>query len=219
MHPLCCISLESPGGSIRDQSPEPPLSASLLRARSLPATATAGGSDGNAGRSEATVAGVLYKWTNYGKGWRSRWFRLRNGVLSYTKIRRTENLNLLMSPASDDVTLIGEISANRLSRLDSSGRRKHHQKTVGIVHLKVQFYHRSNRCVLHRDIPIVFVSIWKFFFSFTRIWFDQKKAKKKQKEYEWKQGLDNRASYKFKNQWFLALFAMFLWLSLFVGVC
>ncbi|KAM3687041.1 hypothetical protein ACB098_10G047800 [Castanea mollissima] len=136
MHPLCCISLESPGGSIRDQSPEPPLSASLLRARSLPATAMAGGSDGNAGRSEASVAGVLYKWTNYGKGWRSRWFLLRNGVLSYTKIRRTENLNLLVSPTYDDVTLIGEISANRLSRLDSSGRRKHHQKTVGIVHLK-----------------------------------------------------------------------------------
>ncbi|XP_050267130.1 oxysterol-binding protein-related protein 2A-like isoform X2 [Quercus robur] len=143
MHPLCCISLESPGGSIRDQSPEPPLSASLLRARSLPATATAGGSDRIAGRSEATVAGVLYKWTNYGKGWRSRWFLLRNGVLSYTKIRRTENLNLLMSPTSDDITLIGEISANRLSRLDSSGRRKHHQKTVGIVHLKISSFRES----------------------------------------------------------------------------
>lgn len=181
MHPLCCISLESPGGSIRDQSPEPPLSASLLRARSLPATATAGGSDRIAGRSEATVAGVLYKWTNYGKGWRSRWFLLRKGVLSYTKIRRTENLNLLMSPTSDDITLIGEISANRLTRLDSSGRRKHHQKTVGIVHLKVQFYHRSNRCVWHRDISIVFVSIWKSFFSFTRIWFNQKKTNKNKK--------------------------------------
>ncbi|XP_065622242.1 oxysterol-binding protein-related protein 2A isoform X1 [Quercus suber] len=143
MHPLCCISLESPGGSLRDQSPEPPLSASLLRARSLPATATAGGSDGNAGRSEATVAGVLHKWTNYGKGWRSRWFLLRNGVLSYTKIRRTENLNLLMYPTSDDVTLIGEIPANRLSRLDSSGRRKHHQKTVGIVHLKISSFRES----------------------------------------------------------------------------
>lgn len=143
MHPLCCISLESPGGSIRDQSPEPPLSASLLRARSLPATATAGGSDRIAGRSEATVAGVLYKWTNYGKGWRSRWFLLRNGVLSYTKIRRTENLNLLMSPTSDDITLIGEISANRLTRLDSSGRRKHHQKTVGIVHLKISSFRES----------------------------------------------------------------------------
>nr|POF21817.1 oxysterol-binding protein-related protein 2a [Quercus suber] len=51
---------------------------------------------------------------------------LRNGFLSYTKIRRMENFNLLMSPTSDDITLIREISANRLSRLDSSGKQKHH---------------------------------------------------------------------------------------------
>ena len=106
------------------------MSASLLRARSLPTMATVGGSESNAGRSEATMAEVLYKWTNYGKGWRSRWFRLCNDVLSYTKIRRTKNLNLLMSPTSDDIMLIGEISANRLSRLDRSGRRKHHQKII-----------------------------------------------------------------------------------------
>ncbi|XP_012087153.1 oxysterol-binding protein-related protein 2A isoform X3 [Jatropha curcas] len=131
MHPLCCISLESPG--IGDQSPE----ASLTRARSLPA-GFSGGSDGNAGRniagSEATVAGVLYKWTNYGKGWRSRWFLLKNGVLSYSKIRRPENLNLLT--ANDDVRLIGEISTNRLSRMDSGSFRRKQQKSVGIVHLK-----------------------------------------------------------------------------------
>jgi len=80
------------------------------------------------------VAGVLYKWTNYGKGWRSRWVLLRNGVVSYAKIRRPENLSLL-TPTTHEVRLIGEISADRLSRMDS-GRRKH-QKTVGIVHLKV----------------------------------------------------------------------------------
>jgi hypothetical protein len=33
------------------------------------------------------VAGVLHKWTNYGRGWRERWFSLRDGVLSYSKIR------------------------------------------------------------------------------------------------------------------------------------
>ncbi|XP_062146449.1 oxysterol-binding protein-related protein 2A isoform X1 [Alnus glutinosa] len=128
LHPLCCISLESPGGSVGDRS----ASSSLWRARSLPA-GFPGGSDGNAGGSESTVAGVLYKWTNYGKGWRSRWFLLRNGVVSYAKIRRPENLSLL-TPATHEVRLIGEISADRLSRMDS-GRRKH-QKTVGIVHLK-----------------------------------------------------------------------------------
>ncbi|KAK0587659.1 hypothetical protein LWI29_026518 [Acer saccharum] len=130
MHPLCCISLESPG--IGDQSPEMTLS----RARSLPAGKMSGicGSDGNVQGSESMVAGVLYKWTNYGKGWRSRWFCLKNGVLSYSKTRRPENLNLLQP--TDDVKLIGEISTNRLSRMDSGGFRRKHQKDLGIVHLK-----------------------------------------------------------------------------------
>ncbi|OMP11970.1 Oxysterol-binding protein [Corchorus olitorius] len=133
MHPLCCISLESPG--IGDQSPD----VSLTRARSMPAGTLSGSESGNAamltkGGSEGTVAGILYKWTNYGKGWRSRWFLLRNGVLSYSKIRRAETLNLL-SP-TDDVRLIGDITTNRLSRMDSCSGRRKPQKTVGIVHLK-----------------------------------------------------------------------------------
>ena len=147
MHPLCCISLESGAAGIGDQSPE---TATLSRARSLPASLAAaefkGGSDGNARRaagSEAAVAGVLQKWTNYGKGWRSRWFMLRNGVLSYAKIRRTDCLNGLLTPA-DDVRFIGDLSANSLSRMaektaaaGAGGRSKHRQRTVAIVHLKV----------------------------------------------------------------------------------
>lgn len=133
MHPLCCISLESPG--IGNQSPD----ASLSRTRSLPVSFDAAGSDGNGGArppgSEASVAGILYKWTNYGKGWRSRWFLLRNGVLSYAKIRWPENLNLL-SPTGD-VKLIGQISTSRLARIDSNIRRKHHKNASAVVHLKV----------------------------------------------------------------------------------
>ncbi|XVF10803.1 hypothetical protein REPUB_Repub07fG0214900 [Reevesia pubescens] len=141
MHPLCCISLETPG--VGDQSPE----VSLTRARSLPASTLSGSETGNAmarlktGGSEGTVAGILYKWTNYGKGWRSRWFLLRNGVLSYSKVRRSETLNLL-SP-TDDVRVIGDISTNRLSRMDSCSGRRKHQKTVGIVHLKISSFRES----------------------------------------------------------------------------
>ncbi|OMO55154.1 Oxysterol-binding protein [Corchorus capsularis] len=140
MHPLCCISLESPG--IGDQSPE----VSLTRARSMPAGTLSGSESANAamltkGGSEGTVAGILYKWTNYGKGWRSRWFLLRNGVLSYSKIRRAETLNLL-SP-TDDVRLIGDITTNRLSRMDSCSGRRKPQKTVGIVHLKISSFRES----------------------------------------------------------------------------
>uniref|UniRef100_A0A6N2K451 PH domain-containing protein n=1 Tax=Salix viminalis TaxID=40686 RepID=A0A6N2K451_SALVM len=138
MHPLCCISLENP--EVGSQSPD----AKLTRARSFPGTFSSG-SNGNVGRteagSEATVAGVLYKWTNFGKGWRSRWFLLKNGVLSYSKTRRPpESINL-----GDDVRLIGEISMNRLLRLDSrggSGRPKP-QKTVGIVQLKISSFRES----------------------------------------------------------------------------
>ncbi|KAK7251161.1 hypothetical protein RIF29_34113 [Crotalaria pallida] len=144
MHPLCCISLESPG--IGSNSPEPD-AAALSRTRSLPASfAAAGGSVlSNGGGSEATVAGVLYKWTNYGKGWRSRWFLLRNGVLSYAKIRWPENLNLL-SPL-DDVRLIGELSANRLARMDSAAamRRKNPKppSSSSVVHLKISSFRES----------------------------------------------------------------------------
>ncbi|KAL6847704.1 hypothetical protein ACP4OV_022492 [Aristida adscensionis] len=34
------------------------------------------------------VAGVLYKWTNIGKGWRPRWFALRGPLLVYSTIPR-----------------------------------------------------------------------------------------------------------------------------------
>ncbi|KAA8522253.1 hypothetical protein F0562_012926 [Nyssa sinensis] len=138
MHPLCCISLESPG--IGDKSPEVMLSRS---GSSLPASMFSRGSVGNGGRpkiSEARFAGALYKWTNYGKGWRSRWFVLRNGMLSYSKIPQPESVAL--PSAGDDFRLIGDVSSGRLSGLDSSGRRKHH-KTVGIVHLKISSFRES----------------------------------------------------------------------------
>lgn len=122
MHPLCCITLESSG--IGDGSPEP----TLLRTGSA-MNFSGGGSDANAGGSDvstsSSVAGVLYKWTNYGKGWRSRWFTLRNnGVLSYSKTRRPD------APPGSDVALIGPVAGSR-----RSGRK--HSKSVGIVHLKV----------------------------------------------------------------------------------
>ncbi|KAF8032842.1 hypothetical protein BT93_D1660 [Corymbia citriodora subsp. variegata] len=145
LHPLCCISLESGGvgggGGGQGASPDVP----LARARSMPAgslTALPGGSDGRPPPgSEPIVAGVLYKWTNFGKGWRSRWFLLRSGVLSYSKIRRTDSMNLL--PPEDDVRLIGGIPADKLSRTDGRSCRRKHQKTVGIVQLKISSFRES----------------------------------------------------------------------------
>ncbi|XP_068649494.1 oxysterol-binding protein-related protein 2A-like isoform X2 [Aristolochia californica] len=132
MHPLCCISLESPG--IGDRSP----ANSAVRVQYVTDLAPmSSGSDGRVagteGRSNVSVAGVLYKWTNYGKGWRSRWFLLRNGILSYSKIRRSDNL-----ASAEEVRVIGNAS-----RLDRCGSRRKQQKTVGVVHLKVSSFRVS----------------------------------------------------------------------------
>ncbi|KAK4771373.1 hypothetical protein SAY87_031905 [Trapa incisa] len=144
MHPLCCIPLES--HNIGDASPE--ASAPLSRARSVPVELLdfSSGSDGNAGyppvRSDCTFAGVLYKWTNYSKGWRSRWFLLlRNGVLTYSKIRRSDRLNLL--PPNDDVRLIGDISSSKFSRVNSESCTRNHRRTIGIVQHKISSFRES----------------------------------------------------------------------------
>ena len=130
MYPLCCIPLESNSPAAIDEGPMEP---TLLRTES----AVINGSDASARGSDSavSVAGLLYKWTNYHKGWRSRWFTLRNGVLSYSTSRtRPENLSSA-SAAADDLILIGGDFNKRHS--SGSGRRKHGNKSAGIVHLKV----------------------------------------------------------------------------------
>ncbi|XP_020114783.1 putative glycine-rich cell wall structural protein 1 [Ananas comosus] len=81
-HPLCCIALDPCHRHHRCRRG---------RHSSSPDPATPEGEEvagGGGAGAEVSVAGVLYKWTNYGRGWRSRWFSLRGGVLSYSKIRR-----------------------------------------------------------------------------------------------------------------------------------
>ncbi|XP_074309972.1 oxysterol-binding protein-related protein 1D isoform X2 [Silene latifolia] len=47
----------------------------------------------NAATAEAAaVAGIVYKWVNYGKGWKSRWFVLEDGVLSYYKLHGPDKI-------------------------------------------------------------------------------------------------------------------------------
>ncbi|XP_019171382.1 PREDICTED: oxysterol-binding protein-related protein 2A-like isoform X1 [Ipomoea nil] len=125
MHPLCCVLLES--GAIEEQSPEP--TARLLRTGSAVIGSEVCGIIGS--ESATSVAGVLYKWTNYHTGWRSRWFTLRNGILSYSKTRRPG-----VVAADDGVKLIGHLPSN------NPGQRKL-RKTVRIVHLKVSSFRES----------------------------------------------------------------------------
>ncbi|KAJ0960226.1 hypothetical protein J5N97_001938 [Dioscorea zingiberensis] len=123
MHPLCCISsVDCPGIGGGDLSPPPP---------DLDPVAPASPLDRSS--EDSGVAGVLYKWTNYGRGWRPRWFSLRNGVLSYSKIRRRD---------ADGDELAGGICASR--RIGSATRvARAGGKPVGVLYLKISSFRES----------------------------------------------------------------------------
>lgn len=93
------------------------------------------------GAVSGTVAGILYKWVNYGRGWRSRWFVLEDGVLSYYKIHGPDKI--LTSPAREkDVRVIGEDSLRYMRKANWGGSArlgllKKQCKPFGEVHLKV----------------------------------------------------------------------------------
>nr|CAD1835125.1 unnamed protein product [Ananas comosus var. bracteatus] len=74
--------------------------------------ADAPAAEGGGGRGPApAVAGVLYKWTNFGKGWRRRLFLLRGGVLTYYKLRRPAAQPLAAGEDGGGVRVIGAASA------------------------------------------------------------------------------------------------------------
>ena len=100
--------------------------------------------DGKVFGAGGGVAGILYKWVNYGKGWRSRWFVLEDGVLSYYKIHGPDKI--LMSPAREkSLKVIGEDSLRCMRKNSWSN---HHRlagsakqwKPFGEIHLKVCFW-------------------------------------------------------------------------------
>ncbi|KAG2679814.1 hypothetical protein I3760_11G068600 [Carya illinoinensis] len=87
-----------------------------------------------------SVAGILYKWVNYGRGWKSRWFVLEDGVLSYYKIHGPDKI--LMSPAREQGgRVIGEDSLRYMRKANWSSNRlgvsNKQCKPFGEVHLKV----------------------------------------------------------------------------------
>ncbi|XP_042973542.1 oxysterol-binding protein-related protein 1C-like [Carya illinoinensis] len=80
------------------------------------------------------ISGILYKWVNYGRGWRSRWFVLQDGVLSYFKIHGPNKITINHETERGS-KVIGEDSIRRLSRRTRSQSRV--RKPVGEIHLKV----------------------------------------------------------------------------------
>lgn len=119
----------------------------------------AGGSGGGSSPPEGVklneivgggISGILYKWVNYGRGWRPRWFVLHDGVLSYYKIHGPDRI-VLSRETERGAKVIGEDSIRRLSRpstssSSSSHSNGHHQprRPIGEIHLKVS--HRRLFC-------------------------------------------------------------------------
>ncbi|CAL4940543.1 unnamed protein product [Urochloa decumbens] len=123
MHPLCCLAGEWPGsgGGIAAGARSPPPE---------PADAAA-----------PAVAGVLYKWTNIGKGWRPRWFAIRGGVLAYSKIRR----RVAAEPPHPAAAAAAEAAGGgvRLIGVARGAGGGAGERPIGFVHLKISSFSES----------------------------------------------------------------------------
>lgn len=112
-----------------------------LTAAAAAAAAASGSTSGAAKINDIVgngISGILYKWVNYGKGWRPRWFVLQDGVLSYYKIHGPDKI-VLSQENEKGSRVIGEESFKRISRrsaLPSSSQHKT-RKPFGEIHLKV----------------------------------------------------------------------------------
>ncbi|KAJ4700610.1 Oxysterol-binding protein [Melia azedarach] len=92
------------------------------------------------------ISGVLYKWVNYGKGWRPRWFVLQDGVLSYYKIHGPDKI-FVSEETERGCRIIGEESMRRISKRnhkkETTSRHHFNRKPFGEVHLKVSSIRES----------------------------------------------------------------------------
>ncbi|GMP79281.1 hypothetical protein CsSME_00034893 [Camellia sinensis var. sinensis] len=90
------------------------------------------------------ISGILYKWVNYGKGWRPRWFVLQDGVLSYYKIHGPDKI-VVSQETEKGSRVIGEDSLRRISRHRNAdvGGSLLRRKPFGEVHLKVSSIRES----------------------------------------------------------------------------
>ncbi|KAG5067149.1 hypothetical protein JHK86_010880 [Glycine max] len=80
------------------------------------------------------ISGILYKWVNYGRGWRPRWFVLHDGVLSYYNIHGPDKL-VLNHEVEAEAMVIGEESLRRINSHRHCPSRNH--KPVSEIHLMV----------------------------------------------------------------------------------
>ncbi|CAL9241034.1 unnamed protein product [Arabidopsis halleri] len=82
------------------------------------------------------VAGILYKWVNYGQGWKRRWFVLQDGVFSYYRIHGPDKISLSVEMDRRS-KLIGGESLRFICRHSKRGDVHSPGKPLGQIHLKV----------------------------------------------------------------------------------
>ncbi|XP_058179221.1 oxysterol-binding protein-related protein 1C-like isoform X1 [Rhododendron vialii] len=88
------------------------------------------------------ISGILYKWVNYGKGWRPRWFLLQDGVLSYYKIHGPDKI-IINQQTEKGCKIIGQDSLRRITRRPHSQPLPFRRKPFGEIHLKVSSIRES----------------------------------------------------------------------------
>ncbi|KAK2656392.1 hypothetical protein Ddye_009444 [Dipteronia dyeriana] len=88
------------------------------------------------------ISGILYKWVNYGRGWRPRWFVLKYGVLSYYKIHGPKKITVNHLETEKGSKVIGEVSMRRMSR-QSNNTQSCKPNPIGEIHLKVSSIRES----------------------------------------------------------------------------
>ncbi|KAK7351141.1 hypothetical protein VNO77_10368 [Canavalia gladiata] len=161
MHPFCCVSAISDQASpvkpaFADFTMPPPLpAAAVVRSDSVHRHSLSGNSEyGRVSQREQPVdvkindlvgngiSGILYKWVNYGKGWRPRWFVLQDGVLSYYKIHGPDRI-IVNHETEKGSKVIGEESMRRITRNRNSHPFQHRRKPFGEIHLKVSTIRES----------------------------------------------------------------------------
>ncbi|KAL8482066.1 hypothetical protein ACS0TY_028275 [Phlomoides rotata] len=173
MHPICCVSPMAINNSDMppaSSSPFDPLirtsnSSAISRASSTRDSGIENNGNGNSSIQHQRhhsrelkindivgdgISGILYKWVNYGRGWRPRWFVLQDGVLSYYKIHGPDKI-VVNQETEKGSRLIGDESMRRVMRQHSGHHRRigsgslspKNRKPVGEVHLKVSSIRES----------------------------------------------------------------------------
>lgn len=120
---------------------------SSIRANSMPHESVSAPTQAEISKPHESVAGILYKWVNFGKGWRPRWFVLKEGVLSYYKVHGPDKITLRDEKHTIS-RIIGEESQKLIKKQKNIQRPR---KSFGEVHLQVGHF------------SLNFLRCWKFF--------------------------------------------------------